>query len=170
MRSNNDLVIQLTALRNSLQSEKSHDSCPIPIEGNKAGESTSFAATIREKDRQIERLRLELADLEVRMAEQTNDALSQTRQVEDALIQAKLENIRLAEDVESYQMLLQDRTLRGEYSIMGLEGVTEKDERTSDRSNSPPLDEQSKATSLATELEEAETTLDVDKVKGTCGV
>ena len=91
-------------------------------------ESSSYATTIREKDRQIDSLQLELADLEVRLAEQANAALSRSRQIEDDLIQVKLENIRLAENVESYQILLQDRTLKGEYSIMSVEGLPERDE------------------------------------------
>ena len=108
---------------------------------------------------------IELADLEVRLAEQSSSALSRAREIEDALLQAKLENIRLAEDVESYQILLQDRTLKGEYSITGLEGVPERYEIDSNRSSSP-LHEGQISTSLAAELEEAETFVDVSKFKG----
>lgn len=122
---------------------------------------------MREKDRQIDSLRLELADLEVRLAEGANAALSRTRQIEDALLQAKLENIRLAENVESYQILLQDRTLKGEYSIMSMEGVPDRDETGSSRSTSPFYDDHKmKGTSLATELEEAEPSSDASKIKG----
>jgi hypothetical protein len=126
-------------------------------EARKPSASLSSPAIIKEKEQQIDALRLELADMEVRLAEQANSAVSRSRQVEDTLLQVKLENIRLAENVESYQMLLQDRTLKGEYPIMSLEGVREDDETEISRENSP-----SDATgipelaSLAMELEEAE--------------
>jgi len=170
VRSNSELSAQLKALRNSLQSERSRDTCSLPREKDNAevSESSSYAAVIREKDRQIDSLRLELADLEVRLAEQANSALSRSRQIEDDLLQVKLENIRLAENVESYQILLQDRTLKGEYSIMSMGIMPERDETSSSRSTSPFYDEhKSKGTTLATELEEAETNAHSTKIKGT---
>lgn len=169
-RSNSELSAQLKALRNNLQSERSRDTSPSPRERDPSdvSESYSYAAAIRDKDRQIHSLQLELADLEVRLAEQANSALSRSRQIEDDLLQVKLENIRLAENVESYQILLQDRTLKGEYSIMSVEGMPEKDETNSSRSTSPFYDEhKSKGTTLATELEEAEISGQSIKIKGT---
>ena len=173
MRSNSELSAQLKALRNSLQSERARDTCPSPRENDNAeiDESSSYAAVIREKDRQIDSLRLELADLEVRLAEQANSALSRSRQIEDDLLQVKLENIRLAENVESYQILLQDRTLKGEYSIMSVGGMPERDEMSSSRSTSPFYDEyKSKGPTLATELEEAETNTHSTEIKGTSNI
>ena len=169
VRSNSELSAQLKTLRNTLQSERSRDTPPSPREKDPAdvSESSSYVTTIREKDRQIDSLRLELADLEVRLAEQENAALSRSRQIEEHLIQVKLENNRLAENVESYQILLQDRTLKGEYSIMGVENMPERDETSSSRSTSPFYDEhKSKGTILATELEEAETSAHSTKIKG----
>lgn len=170
VRSNSELSAQLKALRNSMQSERSRDTSPSPKERDPSdvSESYSYAAAIRDKDRQIHSLQLELADLEVRLAEEANSALSRSRQIEDDLLQVKLENIRLAENVESYQILLQDRTLKGEYSIMSVEGMPEKDETNSSRSTSPFYDEhKSKGTTLATELEEAEISGQSTKIKGT---
>ena len=131
-------------------------------------ESLVSISIVREKDRQLELLQLELADLEVRLAEQQNAALSRSRQIEDALLQAKLENIRLTENVESYQMLLQDRTLKGEYSIMNLEGLSERDETDSIHSDPPSDGDRTYmgTTSLAAELEEAETVSDTSRIKG----
>ena len=169
VRTNSELSTQLKALRTSIQAEKSRDTPPSPKETERNVVSESLpSAAIRERDRQIDSLRLELADLEVRLAEQSNSALLRTRRIEDDLIQAKLENIRLAENVESYQILLQDRTLKGEYSIMNLEGVPDRDEANSCRSQSPFSDEfKVRGTTLATELEEAETIADSSKIKGT---
>jgi hypothetical protein len=158
-------------LRSSSQSERSRDTSPSP-EGRRTDEEldsglkSSYTATIKENERQIDALRLELADMEVRLAEQANSANSRSRQVEEALLQAKLENIRLAENVESYQMLLQDRTLKGEYSIMGLEGVHEDEETYPSREHSPiDGDDMPKSTSLAAELEEAEDQPGSSKIK-----
>jgi hypothetical protein len=169
VRSNTELSAQLKTLRNNLHSERSRETSPSlsKDEGDTPGADVS-TAILREKERQIDSLRLELADVEVRLAEESNSALARTKQIEDALIQAKLENIRLAEDVESYQILLQDRTLRGEYSIMNLEGVPETDEALSSRSTSPMHDDlRPTGASLAAELEEAETGRESSRVKGT---
>ena len=153
--------------------ERSRETSPLPNvkEQGAGGEEPSsldiLTATVREKDRQIDSLRLELADMEVRLAEESNSALARARQVEEALIQVKLENIRLAEDVESYQILLQDRTLKGEYSIAALESAPDADERLSSRSTSPMQDDnRSAGASLALELEQAESGIENSKIKG----
>ena len=170
MRSNSELSAQLKTLRTSLQIERSRDPSPSPNpkdERENDPECDSLVAALRQKDKQIDSLRLELAELEIRLAEESNSALSRARQVEEALIQAKLENIRLAEDVDSYQILLQDRTLKGEYSIMNLEGVPETDEALSSRSASPLHDDhKSGGASLAKELEEAEAGTEAPRTRG----
>lgn len=170
VRSNNELSAQLKVLRTSLQMERSRETSPSRIpkgEGDDAPNSDSLATTLREKDRQIDSLQLELAEIEIRLAEESSSSLSRARQIEEALIQAKLENIRLAEDVESYQILLQDRTLKGEYSIMNVEGVPDTDEALSSRSTSPLHDDhRPSGASLAKELEEAEAGADASKIRG----
>ena len=171
VRSNSELSAQLKALRTSLQMERSRETSPSQIpqdeEVNDAPNSDSLATTLREKDRHIDSLQLELAEIEIRLAEQSSSSLSRARQIEEALIQAKLENIRLAEDVESYQILLQDRTLKGEYSIMNVEGVADTDEALSSRSTSPLHDDhRPSGASLAKELEEAEAGADASKIRG----
>lgn len=168
-RSNSELSAQLKALRSSLQLERSRETSVTTEdkESPDVSRSTSLESISREKDRQIESLRLEMADLEFRLAEQVNVALEGRKKLEDALLRAKLENNRLAETVESYQILLQDRTLKGEYHLMSLGGVREGDESSSSRANSPYLGEQNQnMTSLASELEEAEETDHNSKIKG----
>ena len=172
VQSNIELSAQLKSVLTSIQIERSRNTLPSHNLKEQEGEkdspkSDSLASALRERDRQIDSLRLELADVEIRLAEESNSVLAQARQVEEALIQAKLENIRLAEDVESYQILLQDRTLKGEYSIANLEGVPETDEGLSSRSTSPMNDDRKPGgSSLAKELEEAETGRDASKIKG----
>ena len=169
LKSNSELSAQLKSLRNGIQLERSLHNISTPIAEAETSKELSvpFTAALREKDREIDALRVELADIEVRLAEQTNSALLRTKQVEDALFQSKLENIRLAEDVESYQMLLRDRTLKGEYPLPGLEEYPERDEATSTRSISPQYsDRLFKKPSLASELEEADPSEDSARIKG----
>ena len=169
IRSNSELSAQLKALRSSLQLERSRETLVSP-EDKKSPDilrSASLESISREKDRQIESLRSELADLEFRLAEQVKVAIEGSKKLEDALLQTKLENNRLAETVESYQILLQDRTLKGEYHLMNLGGVREGNDSSSSRANSPSLGEQNQnLTSLASELEEAEEDYN-SKIKGT---
>ena len=168
MKSNRDLSTQLKTLRAEVQLKKSQNYLPSPVVDIETTElSVPLPVIIREKDREIDALKLELADIEVRLAEQASSALLRTRQVEDALLQSKLENIRLAEDVESYQMLLHDRTIKGEYSIPGLEEFPGSEDIMSTRSVSPPHSDQIlKKTSLAAELEEADPDADSLRIRG----
>jgi hypothetical protein len=129
------------------------------------GDDKPAGISLRETERQVESLKLELADMEVRLAEQASSAVSRSREIEDAFLQVKMENIRLSENIESYQMLLQDKTMKGEYFIANLEGVPEKDEANSSRSASP-FSDNPKATSLAAELQAAESPSDNVNVKG----
>jgi hypothetical protein len=168
VRSNSELSAQLKALRNSLNSELSPDPSPPPDEPAVAA-SHSALSSVREKDLQIDSLRLELAELEVRLAEESNSAVIRARKAEEALLQVKLENIRLVENVESYQLLLQDRTLKGEYSILTLEDRIPDvgSESGSIRSTSPFHESlNSKPSSLATELAAVETIGDDSTIKG----
>src|SRR5271167_3482123 len=118
---NLELSTQLKTIRQSIHLERSQDSSSRTQDDmvnpeNEHG-SKSSAQLLKEKELHIETLQLELAELEIRLAQQENQTVSRTREVEGALLQAKLENIRLTENAESYQMLLQERTMKGEYPL-----------------------------------------------------
>jgi hypothetical protein len=166
-KSNSELSAQIRSLRKSLQSERSREASQSSEEhvASEAGDDKPAGISLRETERQVESLKLELADMEVRLAEQATSAASRSREIEDAFLQVKMENIRLTENIESYQMLLQDKTLKGEYFIANLEGVPEKDETNSTRSDSP-FSDTTKATSLAAELQAAESPGENVNVKG----
>lgn len=169
IRSNSELSAQLGALRSSLQLEKCRETSVSP-EGKQSEinlPSISQESLVRDKERQIETLRFELADLESRLAEHVNASQSGSKKLEDALLQAKSENRRLAETVESYQLLLQDRTLKGEYHLMSAESVREADDSSSSRATSPSFgDQDPNVASLASELEEAEESDKTSKIRG----
>jgi len=169
IRSKSELSAQLKALRNSIQLERSRETSSPPDSEETAVTlpSASYESLIQEKERKIGSLQLALSDLQLRLAEQVNTAHTGSKKLEEALLQSKLENNRLAEAVESYQILLQDRTLKGEYHLMGIEGVREADDLNSSRATSPSSgDQDHTATSLALEIEEAEESDKDSKIRG----
>jgi len=98
---------------------------------------------------------MEIADLRGQLDQQTKLAFSRNRELEEALVHAKLDNIRLSENVESYQVLLQERTLKGEYPDLGF-AEDNQSETAPSRGNSRHGAEASGPTSLASELHDAE--------------
>jgi len=169
IRSKSELSAQLKALRNSILVERSRETSS-PSDSKETAvtlPSASYESLIQEKERKIGSLQLALSDLQLRLAEQVNTAHTGSKKLEEALLQSKLENNRLAEAVESYQILLQDRTLKGEYHLMGIEGVQEADDLNSSRATSPSSgDQDHAATSLALEIEEAEESDKDSKIRG----
>jgi len=156
-RSNSELLAQIKVLRFELQQGKSkHSNTHESALSDKASatHSTHSEVTIKENELQIEALRLKVADLESRLMEQSVLGLAKHREIEEDLLQAKLENIRLSENVESYQMLLQERTLRGDYPVLALSDDHNAGSESS-RSASPYGGGIAPAVSLATEMEEA---------------
>lgn len=68
-----------------------------------------------QKDKLIESLRLELAEAQIKLVESENQGGGRLREVERQLMEARMANARLMEDNESYQLLLQERTLKGDF-------------------------------------------------------
>ena len=68
-----------------------------------------------QKDKLIESLRLELAEAQIKLVESENQGGGRLQEVERLLMEARMANARLMEDNESYQLLLQDRTLKGDF-------------------------------------------------------
>lgn len=69
-----------------------------------------------QKDKLIESLRLELAEAQIKLVESQNQGGGRLQEVERQLMEARVANARLMEDNESYQLLLQDRTLKGDFA------------------------------------------------------
>lgn len=67
------------------------------------------------KDKLIESLRLELAEAQIKLVESENQGGGRLREVERQLMEARMANARLMEDNESYQLLLQEKTLNGDF-------------------------------------------------------
>lgn len=103
------------------------------------------AHLILQKDHVIEALRLELAEAHIRLIESENAEAGRIQELERILLEARMNNARLMEDNESYQVLLRDKTLSGHFSgNSDISSITNSSER-----------QLAGKTSLADELETA---------------
>lgn len=104
---------------------------------------------IHQKDKLIESLRLELAEFQIKLAEMENMGGGKVQSLEKTLLETRMANARLMEDNESFQLLLSEKTLNGDFSKGDFMRVaTDTEERAPSRSGPK--------TSLADELESAE--------------
>ena len=69
-----------------------------------------------QKDMVIESLRLELADAQIKMVEMENMGGGRIQEMERTLLETRMTNARLMEDNESFQLLLGEKTLNGDFS------------------------------------------------------
>ncbi|KAJ5676199.1 hypothetical protein N7462_009096 [Penicillium macrosclerotiorum] len=69
-----------------------------------------------QKDKLIESLRLELAESQIKLVEMENSGGGRQRELEKDLLEARMANARLMEDNESYQLLLSEKTLTGDFT------------------------------------------------------
>jgi hypothetical protein len=79
-------------------------------------DSRNNSKLLLQKDKLIESLRLELAEAQIKLVEAENQGGGRLQEVERQLMEARMANARLMEDNESYQLLLQERTLTGEFT------------------------------------------------------
>jgi len=97
----------------------------------------------------IESLRLELAEAEIKLVQMENAGGGRLQELERQLLETRMTNARLMEDNESYQLLLSEKTLNGDFArnelLRSSSGV--------DPDRTPPRDKPS--SSLADELSEA---------------
>ncbi|CEJ91682.1 hypothetical protein VHEMI07378 [[Torrubiella] hemipterigena] len=77
-------------------------------------DSRSSSKLILQKDKLIESLRLELAEAQIKLVESENQGGGRLQEVERLLMETRMANARLLEDNESYQLLLKERTLKGD--------------------------------------------------------
>jgi hypothetical protein len=79
-------------------------------------DSRNNSKLLLQKDKVIESLRLELAEAQLKLVESQNKDGGRLQEVERQLMEARVANARLMEDNESYQLLLQNRTLNGDFA------------------------------------------------------
>ncbi|KAL4812345.1 hypothetical protein BDW67DRAFT_170256 [Aspergillus spinulosporus] len=78
--------------------------------------SRNNSKLLLQKDKLIESLRLELAESQIKLVEMENKGGGRQRELEKELLEARMANARLMEDNESYQLLLSERTLNGDFA------------------------------------------------------
>lgn len=78
--------------------------------------SRNNSQILLQKDKLVESLRLELAESQIKQVEMENKGGGRQRELEKELLDARMANARLMEDNESYQLLLSERTLNGDFT------------------------------------------------------
>jgi hypothetical protein len=112
-------------------------------------DSRNHSKLIHQKDKIIEGLRLELAEVQIKLVEMENAGGGRMHELEKQLMETRMTNARLMEENESFQVLLGEKTLNGDLSRGEfLRPSSPQEERAPSRSG--PLN------SLADELESAE--------------
>ncbi|KAK4224721.1 hypothetical protein QBC38DRAFT_370387 [Podospora fimiseda] len=103
--------------RQSLASSPSIESGSFaPPSSIQRSDSRNNSKLLLQKDKLIESLRLELAESQIKLVESQNQGGGRLQEVERLLMEARMANARLVEDNESYQLLLQERTLKGDFA------------------------------------------------------
>lgn len=69
-----------------------------------------------QKDQVIKSLRLELAEAQIKIMELDTDGGGRVHELEKQLLETRISNARLMEDNESFQLLLSEKTLNGDFS------------------------------------------------------
>ncbi|KIW15683.1 hypothetical protein PV08_05733 [Exophiala spinifera] len=87
------------------------------IEGSRVRDSIApdILQSLQEKDSTIEALKFDLAEAQLRLAEQEHVGDGQLQSLERAMMEIKMQNARLVEENESFQMLLSEKTLKGDF-------------------------------------------------------
>ncbi|KAF2005926.1 hypothetical protein P154DRAFT_518171 [Amniculicola lignicola CBS 123094] len=107
--------------------------------------SRNNSKLIHQKDKIIEGLRLELAEVQIKLVEMENAGGGRMAELEKHLLETRMTNARLMEDNESFQLLLSEKTLNGDLSRGDFLRTTSTDDRAPSRNG--PL------SSLADELD-----------------
>ncbi|KAL8670519.1 MAG: hypothetical protein Q9168_004953 [Polycauliona sp. 1 TL-2023] len=78
--------------------------------------SPRFAKDIHQKDKLVQSLRLELAGSQIKVMELENAGGSRMQELEKTMMETQITNARLMEENESFQLLLSEKTLNGDFT------------------------------------------------------
>ncbi|KAF2487077.1 hypothetical protein BDY17DRAFT_244194 [Neohortaea acidophila] len=127
-----------------------HFAPPASLSRSDSRESSKL---VLQKDKIIESLRLELAEAQIKLVELENRGGGTLHQLEKDMYDVKMQNARLMEENESFQLLLSEKTLNGDLVQSDLLRVPSNTDSHSRATSSSP---QKARTSLAEELEDFE--------------
>lgn len=85
-------------------------------------DSRSSSKLVMQKDKIIEGLRLELAEAQIKLVEVDNMGGSRLQALQKQMMEIKIQNARLMEENESFQLLLSEKTLNGDLFTAGQTG------------------------------------------------
>ncbi|KAK4556190.1 hypothetical protein LTR86_006887 [Recurvomyces mirabilis] len=84
-------------------------------------DSQSRSRLVNQKDKIIEGLRLELAEVQIKLVEVENMGGGRMQQLQKEMYDIKMQNARLMEENESFQLLLTEKTMSGDFLHPGAE-------------------------------------------------
>lgn len=96
------------------QFDSDEDTPPAPARTSPA-QKEEYLQVLQEKDATIDALKLDLADMHIKVAEQEHMGDGQLQTLEKQLSDIKMQNARLVEENDSFQMLLSEKTLKGDF-------------------------------------------------------
>ncbi|KAM0720978.1 hypothetical protein Q7P37_003263 [Cladosporium fusiforme] len=156
-----------SSYRNSMSSSPNPDAgqfAPPSIQrsDSRGSNSQSNSKLVMQKDKVIEGLRLELAEAQIKLVEVENMGGGRLQKIENEMYETKVQNARLMEENESFQLLLSEKTLNGDFS-------NSEFLRPHSTAGSRPSSSHPTGNSLADELEgeeEGEVNEDTRKLQG----
>lgn len=107
-----------SSFRNSMSSSPNPDAgqfAPPSVQRSDSN-SRNNSRLVMQKDKVIEGLRLELAEAQIRLVEMENMGGGHLQKMENEMYEVKVQNARLMEENESFQLLLSEKTLNGDFS------------------------------------------------------
>lgn len=170
-RLKDNLAQRLNSDEEPRQSRQTANSSPSVESGSFAppnsvqrSDSRNSSKILLQKDKLIESLRLELAEAQIKLVESENQGGGRLHEVERQLMEARMANARLMEDNESYQLLLQEKTLNGDfgksdfgYMASNQDALNALEGRSSNGdADNPDRPGNTRMSSLADELSEAQ--------------
>ena len=82
-----------------------------------------------QKDKVIESLRLEVAEAQIKLVESDHLGGGRTQELERLLLEQRVANARLMEDNESFQLLLSEKTLNGDFAKIDIMTANSLDDK-----------------------------------------
>ncbi|KXS99890.1 hypothetical protein AC578_4481 [Pseudocercospora eumusae] len=113
--------------------------------------SRNNSKLVMQKDKIIEGLRMELAEAQIKLVEADHLGGGRVHEIQKQLYDAKMQNARLMEENESFQLLLSEKTLNGDFLRAPLQPPSHDGSRPPSRN--PGTGENLGGTTLADELE-----------------
>lgn len=116
----NETIRQKGKDRMSMSRSASIQSSLAALEGSASPTSPTHASretseALLQREQLIDALRLELVEVQIKLTEMDHQGDGRLQELEKTLMEIKMANARLTEDNESFQYLLSEKTLKGDF-------------------------------------------------------